>query len=81
MIFKNKIVCLCGSTRFKKEFEQAQLETFHGLHRQKIKMSSEVLVISPGDYIGESTAKEIEYAKSLNKIIRYLKWDWIYKTP
>lgn len=41
------------------------------LHKEKIKMCDEILVICPGDYIGESTSREIEFAKSLGKAIRY----------
>ncbi|MFE8941088.1 hypothetical protein ACFYNX_26890 [Streptomyces sp. NPDC007872] len=39
------------------------------LHRSKILLADEVLVV--GDYIGDSTRGEIEYAKSLGKPIRY----------
>ncbi|MGW2476995.1 hypothetical protein [Streptomyces sp. NPDC001665] len=39
------------------------------LHRAKILLADEVLVV--GDYIGDSTRGEIEYAKSLGKPIRY----------
>ncbi len=43
------------------------------LHRRKIDMADEVLVINVGGYVGESTRSEIEYAQSLGKPIRY--WD------
>lgn len=43
------------------------------LHFQKIAMADRVHVINPGGYIGESTAREIEYAKSLHKAISYLE--------
>ncbi len=100
------IVCLCGSTRFLKEFDDASLrETLAGrivlsvgshrtpdaqalahllqaereemlerlgaLHRHKIDLADEVLVINVGGYVGQSTRSEIEYAKSLGKPIRY----------
>lgn len=42
------------------------------IHFQKIRMADEIYVINPGGYIGESTAREIKYAESLNKPIRYL---------
>lgn len=41
------------------------------LHLQKIDMADEVLVVNPGGYIGASTAREIDYARSLGKPIRY----------
>lgn len=41
------------------------------LHLRKIDLADEVLVLNVDGYIGESTAKEIAYAKSLKKPIRY----------
>lgn len=94
-------VVLCGSTRFKPEFEQAnriytlagmvvlapgvfghadgiqpsedQKTALDALHFRKIDMADEVIVISPGDYIGDSTRREIDYAERLGKPIAYLR--------
>ncbi|MFD5820240.1 hypothetical protein [Streptomyces sp. NPDC127038] len=41
------------------------------LHLRKIDLADDVLVINPGGYIGESTRREITYARSLSKPIRY----------
>ena len=46
-------------------------EVLDDMHKRKIDMSDEIFVINVGGYIGESTKKEIEYAKSLNKEIIY----------
>ncbi len=98
---KPKIVCLCGSTRFKDAFIQANRdETLKGhivltvglfghyegldmsgdtkimldeLHKRKIDLADEILVINVGGYIGSSTKSEIEYAAGLYKFIRYLE--------
>lgn len=105
---KPKIVCLCGSTRFWKEFQRASLrETLDGkivlsigaasgtddehfgnlpreeydrvktmldeLHKCKIDLADEVLILNVGGYIGESTRSELEYAKDHGKAIRYLE--------
>lgn len=99
---KPKIITLCGSTRFKGEFVNANFrETLAGkivlsigcdaktdkelgisdeikkeldcLHLKKIDLSDEILVLNVGGYIGESTRREIEYTKSLNKPITYLE--------
>lgn len=98
---KPKIVCLCGSTRFKNEFIKAnQIETLRGrivlsvglfghadkwklddetknkldeLHKRKIDLCDEILVINVKGYVGESTKKEIEYAFKNEKIVRYLE--------
>lgn len=98
---KVKIVCLCGSTKFKKEFIEANFEEtlkgnivltvgwfshsdkeifyptpeekekFDALHFKKIELANEILVLNINGYIGWSTQNEINYAKKLNKIIRY----------
>lgn len=41
------------------------------LHLHKIEMSDEILVINEDGYIGESTEREIEYARSIGVGIRY----------
>jgi len=100
-------VCLCGSTRFKDAFDDANYrETMAGrivlsvgffmhatgnrhgegvgatpeqkialdaLHLRKIELADEVLVLNVGDYIGDSTGREIAYAHSLGKPVRYLE--------
>jgi hypothetical protein len=43
-----------------------------GLHLQKIRMADEVYIVDPGGYLGESTRREIAYAQSLGKPVRYL---------
>ena len=100
-----KIVCLCGSTRFAKEFADAnERETLAGnivlsvgcfrrtapdgqrepmeesvkaaldvLHKRKIDLADEVLVLNVGGYIGDSTRSEIEHARKTGKRVRYLE--------
>ncbi|MGW5609392.1 hypothetical protein ACWEWI_25470 [Streptomyces sp. NPDC003753] len=41
------------------------------LHLRKIDLADEVLVVNPGGYIGDSTRREIDYARSVGKPIRY----------
>jgi hypothetical protein len=97
------IVCLCGSTKFKQQFIEANFrETMAGkivlsvgffshadeiiytptdeeknmvdeLHKRKIDLADEVLILNVNGYIGESTKNEIEYAKQLGKCIRFLE--------
>ena len=45
------------------------------IHRDMITMSDAVLIVNKDGYIGESTAEEINFAKALNKEIKY------YETP
>jgi hypothetical protein len=121
-----KIVCLCGSTKFYKEYVEAnERETLAGnvvlsvglsgrhklsevrvhedvcmgmqevthlavvradwrltdeqkamldeLHKRKIDLADEVLVLNVGGYVGESTRTEIEYAGRHGKPVRYLE--------
>jgi len=42
------------------------------VHLQKIHMADEVYIVDPGGYVGESTRREIAYAESLGKPVRYL---------
>jgi len=42
------------------------------LHKRKIDLADEILVLNVGGYIGDSTRSEIEYATMLGKPIRYL---------
>ena len=94
-----KVITLCGSTKFKKQFEDAnafltlqgnvvlsvaffeqsegmhitpeQARLFGEIHFRKIDLSDEILVIDVEGYIGESTKKEIEYAKERKKSVTY----------
>ncbi len=50
----------------------AQKRMLDELHRRKIDLSDEILVVNVGGYVGDSTRGEIEYARSKGKPIR---WD------
>lgn len=43
------------------------------LHLRKIDLCSEVLVLNVGGYVGEDTKREISYARSLGKKVRWLE--------
>ncbi|MCE1273866.1 MAG: hypothetical protein LWW75_04985 [Chlorobiales bacterium] len=43
------------------------------LHKRKIDLADEVLILNVGGYIGDSTRSELEYAQRLGKTIRYLE--------
>lgn len=43
------------------------------MHKQKIDMSDEIIVINIDGYIGESTRNEINYAKEKGKKVKYLE--------
>lgn len=101
------VVCLCGSTRFWRQFQRSSLEeTMAGrivlsigaatgtddehfgnlppeeydrvkgmldeLHLRKIDLADEVLILNVGDYVGESTRRELFYARTNGKRVRWL---------
>lgn len=101
--WKPKIICLCGSTRFMKEFQEENLRlTMAGvivltvgcatrsdedlglsaederrldkLHLKKIAMADEILVLNVKGYVGESTAREIAYARIMSKPVGWLQF-------
>jgi hypothetical protein len=43
------------------------------LHKRKIDLADEVLVLNVGGYVGESTRSEIEYAEKIGRPVRYLE--------
>ena len=63
MVGKYKVITLCGSTRFKEVFIEAQ---------KRLTMEGNI-VISVGGYIGSSTRSEIEYALATGKAVWYLE--------
>ena len=48
-------------------------EALDTLHLRKIDLADEILVLNIGGYIGESTRREIAYAESEGKVIRYVE--------
>ena len=43
------------------------------LHKRKIDMADEILVLNVGGYVGESLADEIKYAQEHGKVVRWLE--------
>jgi hypothetical protein len=43
------------------------------LHKRKIDLSDEVLILNVGGYVGSSTASELEYARRAGKVVRFLE--------
>jgi len=44
------------------------------LHLDKIALADEVLILNVGGYIGESTGRELAYARKLGKKVRFLEY-------
>lgn len=51
------------------------------LHKQKILLADEILVLNVGGYIGASTRSEIDYAHANDKTVRYLEPDSVLPVP
>lgn len=88
-----RVVCLCGSLRFRDLFEAerrrltaegmivlgpeaiddeltpTRREALGELHLRRIDLADEVRVVSDGGYLGASTRREIEYARTTGKVI------------
>ena len=60
----------------RRDYTQEELAVLGQMHREKIKLSDAILVVNVNGYIGSSTTREIEYARSLHKEILYYT-DWI----
>jgi hypothetical protein len=48
-------------------------EALDQLHLRKVELADEVFVINAGGYVGESTAREVRHALSLDKPLRWLE--------
>lgn len=56
------------------EREQVK-ERLDKLHLRKIDLADEVLILNAGGYIGESTQRELDYARRLGKTVHFLEQD------
>jgi hypothetical protein len=54
------------------ELTQSDKERLDELHLRKIDLADEVLVLNVNGYIGQSTRREIDYARDHGKVVRYL---------
>ena len=55
----------------KDDFTEDEALMLDKMHKERIKLADAILVVNVNGYIGSSTSKEIEFAKSLNKEIMY----------
>jgi len=65
------------STQDKDLISEGTKAALDKLHLRKIELADEVLVLNVGGYIGESTRRELEYARKLGKTIRFLEVEFI----
>jgi len=65
-------VGLFGHSGDKEVWTDKTKEMLDDMHLRKIDLADEIFVVNAGGYIGESTRREIEYARSTKKPIKYL---------
>ena len=63
----------CNTKDVARDFDLAKHKPLlDELHKRKIDLADEILVLNVGGYVGDSTRSEIAYAEKLGKPIRYL---------
>lgn len=65
------IPCVCFDES--RQLNPSELRLLGELHRRKIEISDAIFVMNAGGYIGQSTQREIEYARSLGKEVLFLE--------
>ena len=55
-------------------------ERLGSVHFQEIRIADEEYIVDPDGYVGESTRREIAYAESLGKPVRYLSRERLART-
>ena len=65
-------VGLFGHSGDEEVWEGSNKLMLDAMHKEKIRMSDAIYVINKNGYIGESTKKEIEFAKELGKEVLYM---------
>ena len=55
----------------KDDFTEEEALMLDKMHKERIKLADAILVVNVDGYIGNSTSKEIDFAKALNKEIIY----------
>ena len=55
----------------KDDFTEDEALMLDKMHKERIKLADAILVVNVEGYIGVSTSKEIEFAKSLGKEVSY----------
>lgn len=56
-----------------RDYSDEEMKILGDIHFKKIDISDAIFVVNVSGYIGESTKREIEYAKKLGKEIMYLE--------
>ena len=68
-----KIVLSIGCNGHDQPLTEEQKVALDWLHKRKIDLADEVLVLNCGGYVGDSTRSELDYAMRQGKAIRWLE--------
>lgn len=68
----NVVLTVAGDIRNRSDYESAK-PMIDAMYLHKIELADEILVLNVGGYVGESTKREISYARSLGKRVRWLE--------
>lgn len=60
-----------GDRRPGEQITHEQKMALDALHLRKIDLADRVLVVNPGGYVGESTSREIAYARAAGKPVSF----------
>jgi hypothetical protein len=72
LTFAGAIVVAPGEAGEPGEVVTAEQKTaLDALHLRKIDLADRVLVVNPGGYVGESTSREIAYARAAGKPVSF----------
>ena len=55
----------------RQEITDEQKAALDELHLRKIDLADRVLVVNPGGYVGESTTREVAYARAMGKPVEF----------
>lgn len=65
------VVTRAGGRAADEEITDEQRAALAALHLRKIDLADRVLVVNPGGYVGESTSREIAYARAAGKPVTF----------
>lgn len=66
-------VGLFGHSGDDEVWNEGTKEMLDDMHKRKIDLADEIVIINVGGYVGSSTKSEIEYAKMMGKPVKYLE--------
>jgi hypothetical protein len=69
----NCVLTVIYPTKEKDDYTKTEIDSLGAAHLKKIELSDAIFVVNQNGYIGESTKREIDYAKKLGKEIIFME--------